>query len=260
MEPARSHPARAQPAVERHRGVGHEARGAHLLDGGIPSAFAQPIGANEASRQRAAGAHLEVAGQCRCVAAQKALPRCLGAVGVGEIVAVIGRHGIGMDDEPAAARSRRHVAHDGLGSGAGRGVILGVGRLRVEPDDDEGAERLHRADRISGRGGESRRAADVGMQLAGAHQLGRALGRHRGDLDLVRIVRRVDGQLVAAPRHRRDQQERDRNSECTARIHRQTPTPSERPSPHPRSARTTFSSASASLGAPWKMISPRSMA
>ena len=36
VKPARPHPARAQPAVERHGGVGDEARRAHLLDGGIP--------------------------------------------------------------------------------------------------------------------------------------------------------------------------------------------------------------------------------
>ena len=165
VKPARSRPARAQPAVERNRGVRHQACGADLLDGGIPGAIAQPLRAHEISRQPAR-AHLEIHRAARCVAAQNALPRRLGAIGVGEIVAVKGRHGIGMGDEPAAACSRGHVAHDGPSGGAGRGLILGVRRIRVEPDDNEGAEQLHDADLVVGRSRECRRAADVGMKLS----------------------------------------------------------------------------------------------
>ena len=82
MEPARSSPARPQPAVERHCLASHEVRGAHLLDGGIPRlAVAQPFGAREASRKCAVARTLRSLGpgvallvriRCRAASARSA--------------------------------------------------------------------------------------------------------------------------------------------------------------------------------------------
>src|SRR5262249_31092491 len=116
-------------------------------------------------------------------------------------------------------------------------------------------ERRHRLYRI----GQSRRkvrgSSHIGVQLAGAEQGARSLRLESRYLDLVRIIGRIDGKLVAAPDHGRDRQYRHRDDEYLPHIHRDTPARAQ-----PRSAFTTFSSASASFGEPWKMISPRSIA
>ena len=102
-------------------------------------------------------------------------------------------------------------------------------------------------------------AADIGMELAGDEQCARLLWREGRNLDLVGIVGRIYRLLVAAPRHRCDKQSGSNKNDRPPCLHHQL-RPQPGGAPQPRSAFTTFSSASASFGAPWKMISPRSMA
>ena len=88
---------------------------------------------------------------------------------------------------------------------------------RIDAHDDERAERLDGAELGRRRAGKAQAAADIGLDLALAQRLGGALGSERPDLDLVRIVGRIDRQLVAAPcdgRGRRREQ-----NECTNPFH-----------------------------------------
>src|SRR5205807_9986565 len=81
--------------------------------------------------------------------------------------------------------------------------------------------------------------------------------RHRLDRDLVRVIGRVDWELVTASRHAqgRKQRREDQNDARRFDLERHRTL---RRAGYPRSARMTSSSASACCGVPLKRISPRS--
>ena len=82
-------------------------------------------------------------------AAGKSRAGGLRQVGMVQVVAVQRRDRIGMGDNVPALG--RHLAHDGAHNGAGRCFVSCMDRVGIEPDDHEGAERWHRADRVGGR-------------------------------------------------------------------------------------------------------------
>src|SRR5206468_11492796 len=77
-------------------------------------------------------------------------------------------------------------------------LLLRQRRCRIDANNHEQAERLDSTDGLGNRTSKSRRTANISMHLAVAQEIGRSLGRHRRDLDLMRIIGRIDRQLVAA--------------------------------------------------------------
>src|SRR6516165_8669267 len=115
-----------------------------------------------------------------------------------KVIAVERRDGIRMRDEIVIAGKR---ANHGFAYAAGRNVVLGVCRVRIDTHDNEQAEGFDSADLGRRSGGKAQLAADVSLNLALPQLIRGLLWSDRPDVDLMRIERRIDRQLVPAARH-----------------------------------------------------------
>jgi hypothetical protein len=110
------------------------------------------------------------------------------------------------------------LADYGPGKRTDRRLFLRQRRCRIDANNHEQAERLDSGDGLGNRTSKSRRTANISMHLAVAQEVGRSLGRHRRDLDLMGIIGRIDRQLVAAAGHG-DRDGRHRGDEKAASGH-----------------------------------------
>ncbi len=92
-------------------------------------------------------------------------------------------------------------------------LVLRQRRCRIDANNHKRAKRLDSGDGLGHRTCKSRRTANISMHLAVAQEVRRSLGHHRRNLDLMRIIGRIDRQLMAAAgygdrdeRHRGDEQ------------------------------------------------------
>ena len=143
LEPAFLRPRRSRPTVKRQTGTGEQFVDRHLLENDVGAVGSKlPPRPNDCRRKPALGAELLRRRRCGC--ATNWFPCRFDTIQVVQVIGVIGRHRIGMEDEIGPAFSSRSAAMTAArGGAAGLGGRVARGG-RLEGQDQKRSQRLHR--------------------------------------------------------------------------------------------------------------------
>ena len=211
LVPAFLDPGRSRPAGDLHAGFTEQVVHRYLFECDVPTVGGEsPPRADDRRREQPFCANFHWHRWRRCAA--DGIPRRFNTVHVVQVIGVIGRHRIGMEDETGRLFLAERRQNSARGSAAAVGGSKGRGG-RVERDNQKRSQRPHRLHMRGHRPGEDRHSAHIRMQRLVNEALARGRWIDRVDAYLVRIIGRkmadrMTGTALAASDEDADSQDR----------------------------------------------------